>query len=225
MEIKILNLSGEIVGTEAVEIASLGRVNKKVLYDAVNAYRANQRQGNASTKTKSEVRGGGKKPWRQKGTGRARVGSIRSPLWRGGGVIFGPKPRDYRVDLPEKVRRAALKEAFKDKILSEKIYLLSEFQVPEAKTKIVSQFLQKSSLSGKILISLPKEAELFRRAGRNIPGVMFSDWKSLNFYNILNSDFLLISRDIWGEVKVGAGLHPRPQREGTQPLPYTNKYL
>lgn len=201
MEIKIFNLSGEVIGTEEVETGPLGRVNKKILYGAVNAYRANQRQGNASTKTKAEVRGGGKKPWRQKGTGRARVGSIRSPLWRGGGVIFGPKPRDYRVGLPEKVRRAALKEAFKDKILSEKIYLLSEFQISEAKTKIISHFLQKSLLSGKILISLPKEAELFRRAGRNVPGVMFSDWKSLNFYNILNSDCLLISRDIWKEVK------------------------
>ncbi len=201
MEIKIFNLSGEVIGTEKVETEPLGPVNKKVLYDAVNAYRANQRQGNASTKTKSEVRGGGKKPWRQKGTGRARVGSIRSPLWRGGGVTFGPKQRDYRVDLPEKVRRNALKEAFKDKILSGNVYLLSEFQIPEAKTKIVSGFLQKTSLSGKILISLPKEAELFRRAGRNIPGVIFSDWKSLNFYHILNSDCLLISREIWKEVK------------------------
>ena len=201
MEIKIFNLAGEIVGTEEVPTEPLGRVNKKVLYGAVNAYLANQRQGTASTKTKSEVRGGGKKPWKQKGTGRARVGSIRSPLWRGGGVIFGPKPRDYRIDLPEKVRKAALREAVKDKILSEKIYLLSEFQIPEAKTRIVSEFLQKSSLSGKILISLPREAELFLLAGRNIPGVMFADWKSLNFYNILNSDCLLISRDVWSEVK------------------------
>ena len=201
MEIKIFNLSGEVVGTEEVPTEPLGRVNRKILYGAVNAYLANQRQGTASTKTKSEVRGGGKKPWKQKGTGRARVGSNRSPLWRGGGVIFGPKPRGYRVDLPEKVRKAALREAFKDKILSERVYLLAECQVPEAKTRVVSKFLQKVSLSGKILISLPREAEFFRRAGRNIPGVIFADWKGLNFYNILNSDSLLISRDVWEEVK------------------------
>jgi large subunit ribosomal protein L4 len=206
MEIKILDLAGEIIGTEEVPTESLGAVNRKVLYAAVNAYLANQRQGTASTKTKSEVRGGGKKPWKQKGTGRARAGSIRSPLWRKGGVIFGPKPRNYRVELPEKVRDAALREAFKDKLLTEKVYLLADYRLLEVKTRIIGKFLQKSSLSGKILVSIPADGTLFRRAGRNIPGLVFADWKALNFYHVLNSDCLLISRDIWKEVRGKTGI-------------------
>jgi len=202
MELKIFNLQGEVIGQEELAKDRLGKVNRKVLYAAVNAYLANQRQGNASTKNKSEVSGGGRKPWRQKGTGRARAGSIRSPLWRGGGVIFGPrKNRPYQIDLPQEIKKAALKEALKDKLLEEKVFLLSEFEISEPKTKTISIFLQKAGLSGKISTFLPKEAELFRRAGRNIPGLMFPDCQALNCYEILNADCLLIFRDIWKEMK------------------------
>ncbi|MFH0796888.1 MAG: 50S ribosomal protein L4 [Candidatus Omnitrophota bacterium] len=201
MEIKVYNLTGEVVDQVEFATDGLEPVNKKLLYYVVNAYLANQRQGNASSKTKAEVAGGGRKPWKQKGTGRARVGSIRSPLWRGGGVIFGPKPRSYFVALPAKVRQSALSEALKEKILGSKISLLAEYQIPEAKTKSVSRFLQKIGLSGKIITFVPQDAELFRRAGRNIPGIRFGDWKSPDFFHILNADNLLVYREIWDKLK------------------------
>ena len=201
MEIKVYNLTGEVVDQVEFATDGLEPVNKKLLYYVVNAYLANQRQGNASTKTKAEVAGGGRKPWKQKGTGQARVGSIRSPLWRGGGVIFGPKPRSYFVALPARVRQSALSEALKEKILGTKISLLAEYQIPEAKTKSVSRFLQKSGLYGKIIIFVPQDAELFRRAGRNIPGIRFGDWKSPDFFHILNADRLLVYREIWDKLK------------------------
>ncbi len=201
MELKIFNLQGEVVGQERLTEV-LGPVNRGVLYQAVNAYLANQRQGNASAKNRSEVSGGGKKPWRQKGTGRARVGSIRSPLWRKGGVVFGPsKNRSYYIPLPKKIRETALKEALKDKLLEKRVFLLAEAEVSEPKTKAIAKFLQKASLSGKILLFLPEESEFFRRAGRNIPGLVFANWKALNCYQVINADFLLVYKDIWQELK------------------------
>mgnify|MGYP000680993238 CR=1 FL=1 len=117
-KIPVYNIDGEIIGEEVVEIKDK-KINKDVLYYYVNAYLTNQRQGTSSTKTRGEVSGGGRKPWRQKGTGRARVGSIRNPIWRGGGVVFGPKPKKYRVKLPKKMKRKALCEAIKDKLIED----------------------------------------------------------------------------------------------------------
>ncbi len=197
--VKIYNLSGEVVGTEKVALSG-GPVNRKILYYAVNAYQANQRQGNASAKTRAEVSGGGRKPWRQKGTGRARVGSNRSPIWRTGGVVFGPKPRDYRVNLPRKVKQAALKEALRDKLFENRVCLLSETNLPEVKTRLVSDFLKKAAICGKLIIFTTPEAEQFRRASRNIPGLFFADTGAPDFYRVLNADYLVVAQDCWDKI-------------------------
>lgn len=199
IEVKVYNLEGEAVGTESVSVPE-APVNRKLLYYAVNAYRANQRQGNASAKTRAEVSGGGRKPWRQKGTGRARVGSTRSPLWRKGGVIFGPKPRDYRVNLPRKLRQAALREALRDKLAENRVCLLAETTLPEAKTKLVARLLKKIDICGKLMFFTPPEAELFRRAGGNIPGIFFADSRSPDFYRVLNAEYLVVAQACWKDL-------------------------
>ncbi|HNQ35332.1 MAG TPA: 50S ribosomal protein L4 [bacterium] len=201
MEIKVYNLAGEVVGREEFDTSGLAPVNQKLLYYAVNAYRANQRQGTASTKTRGEVSGGGHKPWRQKGTGRARVGSNRSPLWRKGGITFGPRPRDYRVELPAKMRRRAQAEAIKAKIMAGSVGLLENLQLAEPKTKLVGAFLKKSGICGKILLFAPRDAADFRRAGRNIPGMKFADLRTADFYSILNADYLIAPHSDWGALQ------------------------
>lgn len=200
MEIKVYNLAGEVVAAEEIDVEAMGPVNESVLYYAVNACRANRRQGTASTKTRGEVSGGGRKPWRQKGTGRARVGSNRSPLWRGGGVIFGPKPRRYRVALPVKVRRSALREALKSKVSGGRMLLLRDCLIEKPKTKLVGDFMKKAAIDGRVTFFLSAGSENMRLSGRNIPGIVFADPGAPDLAGILKSDYLVVGMECWPDI-------------------------
>ncbi len=162
-----------------------------VLHEVVKWQLAKRRSGTASTKTRSEVRGGGRKPWRQKGTGRARVGSVRSPLWRHGGVAHGPKPRDYGYGLPKKVRKLALKMALSDKLASERIFVLKDFGIEEIKTKKMAKLLQLFGCDKAVVVTSDRD-EKIELSARNIPGVKVLVEKGLNVYDLLKYEYLLI---------------------------------
>lgn len=164
-----------------------------LLYETVVNIRANQRQGNASTKTRMEVSGGGKKPWRQKGTGRARVGSTRSPLWRKGGTVFGPQPRDYSYALPKQSRRNALRLALTKKLAEGRILVLDEFAVKEPKTRAAAELLKPFNL-GSALVVDKRENKDFFLAVRNIPGIKAVDASALNVLDVLKFEWLVLSR-------------------------------
>lgn len=166
-------------------------VRTDVLHKVVDWQLARRRAGTASTKGRSEVRGGGRKPWRQKGTGRARVGTIRSPLWRGGGVVFGPRPRDYSYKLNKKFRRLGLKMALSSKLQSEALVVLSELSMAEVKTKTFAGILSTLEL-GKALIVTPEFDENLELSGRNIPGVKFIRPEGLNVFDVLKCDQVVI---------------------------------
>ncbi len=170
-----------------------GPAQDHLIYEAVVNYRANQRQGTAATKTRAFVRGGGKKPWRQKGTGRARVGSTRSPLWRKGGTVFGPQPRDYSYELPKKARRGALRAALAGKHAAGELLVASELEVKEPKTKEAVALLKAYKLDSALLVDLAENAALFR-AVRNIPRVKAVDVTGLNIYDVLAHKSVVFSR-------------------------------
>lgn len=163
-----------------------------LIYEAVINYRANQRRGTAATKTRSLVAGGGKKPWRQKGTGRARAGSNRSPLWRKGATTFGPKPKDYSYEIPRKAKRNALKSALSLKFKDNQILVLQELGVQEAKTKAAVQWLRSLNLDSALVVDRTENKNLFL-ALRNIPKVKAVDLKQLNIYDVLNYKWLVFS--------------------------------
>ena len=167
--------------------------NDHLIYEAVVNYRANQRQGTASTKTRAAVSGGGKKPWRQKGTGRARVGSTRSPLWRKGGTVFGPQPRDYSSELPKKAKRGALRSALAHKLAAGDLIVASELEVKEPKTKEAVALLKAFHLDSALLVDLADNANLFR-AVRNLPRVKAVDVAGLNIYDVLAHKSVVFSR-------------------------------
>ncbi len=162
-----------------------------VLHEVVKWQLAKRRSGTASTKTRSEVRGGGRKPWRQKGTGRARIGSIRAPHWRHGGVAHGPKPRDYSYSLPKKVRRLALKMALSDKVASDRIFVLREFGIEEIKTKKVAELLKAFGCNQAVVVTSDRD-EKVELSARNIPGVKVLVEKGINVYDLLKYEYLLI---------------------------------
>jgi len=168
-------------------------MKEHLLYEAVVNYRANQRRGTASAKTRAENRGGGRKPWRQKGTGRARAGSIRSPLWRKGGVTFGPKPRDYSYSLPKKARRNALKVALSMKLVEEQILVLNAMDFKEPKTKDGLKFLESLKLDSALIIDSHENKNLFLSI-RNIPKVKAIDLNQVNVYDVLNHKWLVFSQ-------------------------------
>ncbi|MGN1092235.1 MAG: 50S ribosomal protein L4, partial [Monoglobaceae bacterium] len=163
--------------------------------EVVVNYLANQRQGTQSTKTRTEVRGGGIKPWRQKGTGRARQGSIRAPQWVGGGVALGPKPRDYRYTLNKKVRRLALKSALTSKVQDNEVIVLESFEAPEIKTKQVANLLKNLGVSEKALIVLPENDKNIVASARNIKGVDTTYVGAINTYEVLNHTKCIILKD------------------------------
>jgi len=167
---------------------------KALIHQVVVGYLANQRQGNASTKGRSEVRGGGRKPWRQKGTGRARAGTIRSPLWRGGGVVFGPKPRSYRVKLTRKMRREAVRSVLSRKLLDGELVLLDAIQIDEPKTRLVAQLIRDLQLEGKVLVVLEGHRPDVLRAVRNLAGVYVTHVDMLNAYDLAAADQLLLTQ-------------------------------
>jgi large subunit ribosomal protein L4 len=169
------------------------KINPTLFYDVVRMDLASQRKGTASTKNKALVRGGGAKPWRQKGTGRARAGSRRSPLWRGGGTIFGPMPRDYSFSLPKKVKRAALRAALSLKRQEGKLILLKDFSLEGFKTRQVLEVLRRFQVQDALIITDEKNSFL-ERSARNIPGIEVLRYEGLNVYNILNHEHLILLR-------------------------------
>ena len=166
-------------------------VRSDVLHQLVRWQLAKRRQGDASTKTRTEVRGGGRKPWRQKGTGRARVGTIRSPLWKGGGVAHGPKPRSYDFKVNKKVRALALKMALSDKLANERLMIVDSFDLPEIKTKLFSQVLGDLEVD-KALVVIAEADEIMELSGRNVSGVKVIRPEGLNVYDLLKYDHLLM---------------------------------
>lgn len=173
-----------------------GEVKKKTLYQAIVGYRANRRLGLAATKTRGEVSGGGKKPWKQKGTGRARHGSIRSPLWRHGGVVFGPHPRDFSVSIPQAIRLEALRSSLNAKIKAGDMILAEKIHIMHPKTKEFVKFLGALKIQDiSVLCVVDSVTDNIKRSSRNIPRLSIVDSHSLNAFDILNSKKLLITRD------------------------------
>ena len=187
-----VELSDDIFGVE---------VNTHVMYEAVKNYLANQRQGTQSAKTRGEVRGGGRKPWRQKGTGRARQGSTRSPQWVGGGVVFAPKPRDYSYKLPKRIKRLALKSALSSKVQDNEIIVVDSLVLDKPKTKDMVRVLSNLKAGKKTLVVIPERDENVILASRNIPGVKTAYVNTINVYDILNCDSFLITRDAVNKVE------------------------
>ncbi|SHJ66155.1 LSU ribosomal protein L4P [Dethiosulfatibacter aminovorans DSM 17477] len=201
-KVALYNVSGEQVGDIELKDDVFGiEINTHVMYEAVKVYLANQRQGTQSAKTRSEVRGGGRKPWRQKGTGRARQGSIRSPQWKGGGVIFAPKPRDYSMKLPKKIRRLALKSAFSAKVEANEIIVLDALTMEAPKTKEMLKVLGNLKVEKKALVVTPDKDENVVLSARNIPGVKTAQVGTLNVYDILNHDAFIITKDAVNKVE------------------------
>jgi len=171
-----------------------GKVNKGVLHQTIVMYNANKRHGTASTKTISEVRGGGKKPWRQKGTGRARAGTIRSPLWRGGGVVFGPHPRDHRYKVPHKIRKAALLSSINSKIVEHKIMGIDGLSITEPKTKHFKAVVDALKLKDKTLFILDEITDILKKASRNLQDVDLIHVNDCNALDIMKHDTIVVTR-------------------------------
>ena len=168
--------------------------NVSVMNDMVKAYLANQRQGTQSALTRSEVSGGGRKPWRQKGTGRARQGSTRAPQWTHGGIALGPKPRDYSYTLPKKVKRLALKSAFSTKVADNDLIVVDNIAVEDYKTKTVVEMLSKLGADKKALIVMPEVDQKLIKSAANIPGVKTALVNTINVYDILNCDKFIVAK-------------------------------
>ena len=175
--------------------------NTSAMHLVVVNYLANQRQGTQSTRTRSEVSGGGKKPWRQKGTGRARQGSTRAPQWYHGGIAHGPKPRTYGGDINKKVRRLAMKSALSSKVAGDELVVLDSFKLDAIKTKEVVKTLGALNTGKKTLIVLPEKDDVVYRSARNIAGVKVSLVSTLNVYDILNCDTLLVLKDAVAKIE------------------------
>lgn len=201
-KVAVYNTEGKQVGEIDLKDEIFGaEVNQPLLHQAVQVYLANQRQGTHSAKTRAEVRGGGRKPWRQKGTGRARQGSIRSPQWTGGGVVFAPKPRDYSQKLSKKMRRQAMLSALSSKAANNEIMVLDSLVMDRPKTAFISAMLKNLNIDKKALIVVKGGDEVVARSARNIPGVKTTFAGSLNVYDILKYDTFLITRDAVQEVE------------------------
>ena len=175
--------------------------NMYAMHLVVVNYLANQRQGTQSTRTRSEVSGGGKKPWRQKGTGRARQGSTRAPQWYHGGIAHGPKPRTYGGDINKKVRRLAMKSALSSKVAGDELVVLDSFKLDAIKTQEVAKVLNALNTGKKTLIVLPEKDDVIYRSARNIAGVKVSLVNTLNVYDILNCDTILVLKDAVAKIE------------------------
>jgi len=194
--VNVLNMSGEKVKQMNISNDIFGiEPNTVVMHAAVVNYLANQRQGTQSTLTRSEVRGGGRKPWKQKGTGNARQGSIRSPQWKGGGVALGPKPRDYSYSLNKKVKRLALKSALSSKVLDKDFIVLDQITLEDYKTKTMMAMLEAIGADKKTLIVMPEVNSKIIKSANNIPGVKTTLVNTLNVYDILNHDKFVVVVD------------------------------
>ena len=193
--VNVMDMAGKVVGEITLSDVIFGaEVKGAVLHAAVRAYLMNQRQGTQSTLTRTEVSGGGKKPWRQKGTGRARQGSTRAPQWTHGGVALGPKPRDYRIALNKKTKRAALYSALSAKVAEGNLVVVDEIKCAEFKTKTIASMLKALGAEKKSLIVLPEVDKTVIKSSANIPGVVTSLYNTINVYDILNADKFIISK-------------------------------
>jgi large subunit ribosomal protein L4 len=166
-------------------------VNESVIYEVVRMQMASKRRGTAATKERGQIRGGGKKPWRQKGTGRARAGTTRSPLWRGGGTVFGPRPRDYSYSVPKKVRKAALISALSMKYREEKMLILKDFPMDEIKTKQFKMVVDRFGLT-KALFVIPVSTPVLEKSSRNLPDVKMIRSEGINVYDLLKYDHVVL---------------------------------
>ena len=195
-KVDLYNMKGEVVGDIQLSDNVFGtEVNELALHTVVVNQLANKRQGTQSTKTKSEVRGGGKKPWRQKGTGRARQGSIRSAQWIKGGIVLGPKPRSYRYTLPKKLRRIAMKSALTSKVAGNEIFVLDVLALEAIKTKAMVGVLNSLKVDSSALIVVDSKNENVVKSARNIPGVKTAFVNTLNVFDILKYDKFIITKD------------------------------
>lgn len=196
MNVKVYNQDGAEVGSVDLKDEVFGiEPNEAVVHQYVVNYLARQRQGTHDTRTRTDVRGGGRKPWRQKGTGRARAGTIRSPLWRGGGTVFGPHPRDYGSRLPRKMKSLALRSVFSDKAKSDRIRVIDQISLDEARTKAVVGMLTKLDLSGKKCVILDEgKNETLSLSCRNLQEVVYSRASLANGYDLLNADYVIMTR-------------------------------
>lgn len=200
--VAVLNMAGKEV--EKIELAEgvFGiEPNVSVMNDMVKAYLANQRQGTQSALTRSEVSGGGRKPWRQKGTGHARQGSIRAPQWVHGGVALGPKPRDYRYALTKKTRRVAMKSALSTKVLDQNMIVLNSLKVEEFKTKTIVAMLKALNVEGKALLVTAEADQKVVKSAANIAGVKTAAVNTLNVYDILNYDKFIVAEDAVAKIE------------------------
>ena len=192
--VAVKDLSGKTVGNIDLNPAIFDiEINEHAVHMAVVQYLANQRQGNKSTKTRAEVRGGGRKPWRQKGTGRARQGSIRSPQWTGGGVVFAPKPRDFSFKLNKKLKRLALKSVLTDKVKQGNLVVVENFDLPEIKTKSMVSACAALELK-KALIVMDGSNTNVMLSARNIPTIKTAGVNTINVYDILNHESLVVTK-------------------------------
>ena len=201
-EVKVYNMSGKETSTLTLNDEIFGiEPNKEIMHAAVVNYLANQRQGTQSTLTRTEVRGGGKKPWRQKGTGRARQGSTRSPQWRHGGVALGPKPRSYRYSLNKKVRRIAMKSALSSKVGLGEMLVLDGLKMDEFKTKTMVKMMSDLNVEKKALLVLDGVDKKIIKSASNIPGVKTTLVNTLCVYDILNHDKLIVVKDAVAKIE------------------------
>jgi len=193
--ISVYNTDGDEIDKLELDDKIFGvKINKYAMHMSVVNYLANQRQGTKSAKTRAEVRGGGRKPWRQKGTGHARQGSIRSPQWRGGGVVFAPKPRNFGFKINKKIKRLALKSALSVKLKSKKIIVLDKFELQEIKTKLAKKVLDNLKINNALIITSEHNKNIYLSA-RNLSGIKILEAKIINIYDILKFDILLTTRD------------------------------
>lgn len=195
-KVNVYNMQGEVV--EEIELSEeiFGvAINQHVVWEVVRNQLANKRQGTQSAKTRAEVRGGGRKPWRQKGTGRARQGSTRSPQWKGGGVVFAPKPRDYSYSVPKKIRRLALKSVLTSKVLENEIIVVDEIKLDAPKTKEMVNLLNRLNADKKALIVMGEKDVNVIRSANNIPNVATALVNTINVYDILKYNSFIITKD------------------------------
>lgn len=201
-KVAVFDMNGKQISETEVSDAVFGITpNEAVMHAMVVNYLANQRQGTQSTLTRSEVRGGGRKPWRQKGTGHARQGSIRAPQWYHGGIALGPKPRDYRYALNKKVRRLAMKSALSTKLQDNNFIVLDTLQMDDYKTKTMVNMLNSLNISGKALIVMPEVNNKIIKSASNIPGIKTAVVNTLNVYDILNYDKFIVVKSAIGKIE------------------------
>ena len=199
---KVVNMAGKEVGTIELSEKVFGRkVNEAVLHTAVRAFLMNQRQGTQSTLTRSEVSGGGRKPWKQKGTGHARQGSTRSPQWTHGGIALGPKPRSYRIELNKGIKRAAMFSALSSKVAGGEMIVVDNITATEYKTKDMVKMLAAVGAAKKTLVVLPEVNSFVIKSCANIEGVKTTQWNTINVYDILNCDTLIVAKDAVAKIE------------------------